>query len=104
VGLSLSFTSIKSSLAKAIDNISGSVKPIAGVVVGGAVSGILGAGGTYIDKLKAKADANLAKARGDIPATTRAKLAGFFGGVPVEAVLILGALTVVTILILRKKK
>lgn len=103
MGLGINFSTLRSSLSRGIERVAGQIKPVAGVVLGaGALAGI-GAVRGKLDQLDAKAKANLAKARGDVPAQTRAGVLGAFGGIPIEAVLLIGGAALIAFFVLRKK-
>jgi hypothetical protein len=56
-----------------------------------------------VSKVRSDAEARLAKARGDVPAATRAQVVGMFGGIPLSAVAMVGGLVLVAFFILRKR-
>ena len=97
------FRSAGNDFSQAVQRATSGIKPVFGTLVGGVAVSILGAGESAIDKLKAKANAQLANSRAQIAPKTRVGLVGLFGGVPASTLLIVGVLAVGAILLLRRK-
>lgn len=91
-----------STLKSALEKFANIARPIAGVIAGGTAVAIIRKGQQQLDKLRGKAEAQVARNRGDVPAETRAGVVSIFGGVPVSTIVIVGAVGLLAFFVLRK--